>query len=861
MNFSIAQWRSFGLVTASRPVLTGLLLFLFASVGIQAQSNTLSPIRHSFDNGQFDEVVRLAPEAILKTRKTGIPATASEIGIFYALALMRLERYGEVATVLDEAMTDAELSKQPRRIAAAYLAQATHSRTQRDFQSAMESARNALAAAPSDPQIKVEYHLAIGRIMYSSGYDVAAIIWLEKAEKLASTLPMSSAHLDVLGHLSLAWASKFNYAKAIEYGEKLIKISEKSAFKYRHRLALYEFGGLLSAVGQERRAKQMRETGLRLALAENDGYQSCLFLATLILISLYDGDIISAETHLNALDRVNRNKRFQFESILGKAVINGLQGRREVSEDYFKELDSLTAHSDYIIPHWKAILAERKKGWAGLIEQMKTLQKITEEGNFREDLPGVYFGLAKGYWGLGDRELAIDFAKRSAAIIESDRPAGDTVLSLSVLETYHSVYRLLAEIEDSRNNATAALELADYSKARVLRDRIENSALRRKADLDIGIRNRVEGLSTQLIEGGNVRDELAAIENSVTLSLPQTETERKLDLDFHNDKHLLRETAIVSYFFTLGGRLRAYVIEDGKPVRTVELSLSESETDLIAHSTRLKIRDRIFFKRDGKDIYDKLLAPLSLDANHIVIVPDKSLWKIPFQALSPDGQSYLIEQRTVSYSPSVSTLLSELRQPAPSRRTIQVFANDSFQDRFLAYVNREAAKVGRIYGARPIIGATRRQFLSSAGESDILHFSMHAQADPDEPLESFLAFKAQGKDSGQITVQDLLSIRLKKQNLAFLASCETSNVLNGEGLVSIAWALLGSGSSSVISAQWEANDRSTEQFTQEFYKQYREGKSTAKALQAASISMIQNKSTGSHEPYFWAAFTILGDFR
>lgn len=861
MNFSIAKWRSFGPVTASRTVLTGLLLFLFASVGIQAQSNALSAIRISFKNGQFDEVVSLAPEAILTTRKTGTPATSSEIKVFYALALMRLERYGEAATVLDEALTDAELSKQPRRIAAAYLAQATHSRTQRDFQSAMESARNALAAAPSDPQIKVEYHLVIGRIMYSSGYDVAAIIWLEKAEKLASTLPMSSAHLDVLGHLSLAWASKFNYAKAIEYGEKLVKISERSAFKYRHRLALYEFGGLLSAVGLDRKAKQLREKGLRLALAETDEYQSCLLLSPLILTSLYNGDVISAETHLNTLDRVDRNKRFLFESFLAKAVIAGMRGQTDLSEDYFKELESLRAHSDYIVPHWKAILAESRKDWIGLIEQMKVLQKITEESNFREDLPGIYFSLAKGYWGLGDRELAIDFGNRSAAIIEGDRPTEDTMLSLSMLETYHSVYRLLAEIEDSRNNVTTALELADYSKARVLRDRIENSALRRKADLDIRIRKRVEELSTQLIDGGNVRDELAAIENSVTLSLPQTETERKLDLEFLNDKNLLRNTAIVSYFFTLDGGLRAYVVEHGKPVRTVELSISETEADRIAQSTRMKIRDRIFFKSDGKDIYNRLLAPLSLDANHIVIVPDKALWKIPFHALSPDGESYLIEQRTVSYSPSVSMLLNELRRPAPSRRTIQVFANDSFQERYLAYVNREAAQVGRIFGTRPVFGATRRQFLSSAGESDILHFSMHAQADPDEPLESFLAFKAHGKDSGQITVQDLLSVRLKKQNLAFLASCETSNVLNGEGLVSIAWALLGSGSSSVISAQWEANDRSTELFTQEFYKQYREGKLTANALQAASIAMIQNKSTGSHEPYFWAAFTLLGDFR
>ncbi|MEK7857173.1 MAG: CHAT domain-containing protein [Acidobacteriota bacterium] len=60
------------------------------------------------------------------------------------------------------------------------------------------------------------------------------------------------------------------------------------------------------------------------------------------------------------------------------------------------------------------------------------------------------------------------------------------------------------------------------------------------------------------------------------------------------------------------------------------------------------------------------------------------------------------------------------------------------------------------------------------------------------------------------------------QRLVLLAYCETS-VLNGEGTMSIAWALLGSGSSSVVSAQWDANDRSTQLFTEEFYSQYREG--------------------------------------
>ena len=125
------KWRFFGSAYASRSTLTGLLLLsttvFVATPVVQGQSNTLSPIRIAFNNGRFDEVVRVAPQAILRTRKTGTLAGASEIGVFQANALMRLERYDEAGTLLEEALSDAERSKQPR-IAAISLTKATLSR-------------------------------------------------------------------------------------------------------------------------------------------------------------------------------------------------------------------------------------------------------------------------------------------------------------------------------------------------------------------------------------------------------------------------------------------------------------------------------------------------------------------------------------------------------------------------------------------------------------------------------------------------------------------------------------------------------------------------------------------------------------
>jgi len=73
--------------------------------------------------------------------------------------------------------------------------------------------------------------------------------------------------------------------------------------------------------------------------------------------------------------------------------------------------------------------------------------------------------------------------------------------------------------------------------------------------------------------------------------------------------------------------------------------------------------------------------------------------------------------------------------------------------------------------------------------------------------------------------------------------------------------MMGAGATTVISAQWEANDKLTGVFSEAFYKHYRTGLSSAAALQHASIEMIKTKSNEMHEPYYWGNFTLTGDFR
>lgn len=195
------------------------------------------------------------------------------------------------------------------------------------------------------------------------------------------------------------------------------------------------------------------------------------------------------------------------------------------------------------------------------------------------------------------------------------------------------------------------------------------------------------------------------------------------------------------------------------------------------------------------------------------------------------------------------------------RQSLQAFANSNYDNRVLQYVNSEAAGVAEIYDSKPLLNAAVADYERNSEKADILHFSMHAEVDSEQPLESFLGFRKAGKVDGRLTVEEHLKIKLKKRSLVFLALCDTNNVLIGEGLVSLAWAMMGSGATTVISAQWEANDKSTEIFTKSFYRHYKQGNASAEAMQKAALELIKNKSNNMHKPYYWADFTLNGDFR
>ncbi len=847
----------------SRLIEAGLLLCLafFSPVLAQLDSgrSEIKQAEIEFDNGNHSNVLELINTGVEKAKKVKNPLLISEGLDIKGSSEISLQKYDEAAKTLDTALEaiseDNAASSQKALI---YIHYAWLFRAQRKFSDSLAYSKKAVAAAPENRYILAAHYLNTGRSLFTSGYDISAIVWLEKAEKLLEFEGVSSVKIETYRFLTLAWASKLNYQTAIKYAEKCVSLAEKSSFKYKHRQALFDLQTVLSDSGQEKRSAQILEQGLKLSEEENDSYQASIFLSSLLLHALDVGDVARASDYLSKLEKVDEKRQFTFEIKIGRAIIAAFQNQPDVSERIFAEIEKEEKPSDYPPLYWKIAIAEKNQDWNQFIKINQELLDLTTKDNFRSGLPKIYLNFAKGFFRLNQPQKSAEYLQKSLAYIEEIRKSENYNLSLGLSENYHDAYRLLAQIKF--NNPEESFELSDFLKARILKDRINKEALKTQFTVSPAIRRTLEELSLRYIDDQSLAAEIERQEKLLSNTVPElniskpdlTEIDKIPDLD---------NSAIVSYFFTLDKKLTAFVREKDKPIQIINLPISETEVDALAKTTEQKIKNFIFFKRDGKEIYDKLLKPLNLAANHLIIVPDKSLWKIPFQALSSDGEKYLIEEKTISYAPSVSILLEQMKKQKPSRQTLQAFANSIYGERVLQYANSEATSVAEIYSSKPILNATVSNFIQALNKSDIFHFSMHAQINREQPLDSFLGFKKIGKDEGRLTTEELLNIKLKKGSLVFLASCDTNNVLSSEGLVSLAWAMMGAGATTVVSAQWEVNDKSASIFTKTFYRSYKQGNSAAEALQKASLEFIRDKSNDMHNPYYWADFTLNGDYR
>jgi CHAT domain-containing protein len=67
------------------------------------------------------------------------------------------------------------------------------------------------------------------------------------------------------------------------------------------------------------------------------------------------------------------------------------------------------------------------------------------------------------------------------------------------------------------------------------------------------------------------------------------------------------------------------------------------------------------------------------------------------------------------------------------------------------------------------------------------------------------------------------------------------------------------GAQNVLASRWKVSDKATSRLMTEFILRWRSGEPRAKAWREAQLSLLYPKEFAS--PYFWAAFTLTGQWR
>ncbi|MGC9527376.1 MAG: tetratricopeptide repeat protein [Limnospira sp.] len=304
-----------------------------------------------------------------------------------------------------------------------------------------------------------------------------------------------------------------------------------------------------------------------------------------------------------------------------------------------------------------------------------------------------------------------------------------------------------------------------------------------------------------------------------------------------------------------------------------------------------------------------LLAPVAdyPDKTRLLVAPDAALQYVPFVALSPsDGEEYrpLIVDREVVTLPSASTLAVLRREIAgrkPAERTVAVLADPVFS-RYDERVRdngaiapaplppdleRSARESGVLFDRLPYtlteaeqilalvppgestqeLGFSATRDFATSGELSryrILHFATHGLLNSQNPELSGLVLSLLDSDgeplNGFLRLHDIFNLNLPA-DLVVLSACETGlgQEVRGEGLVGLTRGFMYAGAARVVVSLWAVDDRATAELMGIFYRNMIEGdRSPSEALRQAQIEIWRQSRW--HSPYYWAGFTIQGEW-
>lgn len=544
--------------------------------------------------------------------------------------------------------------------------------------------------------------------------------------------------------------------------------------------------------------------------------------------------------------------------------------------------------------------------------------QIEEEAKIRYEKARILMHLQRLDEAKSSIERTIDIVERQRVTISQF----DTRASyFASVHRYYAVYIDLLMHLHSRNPdlgfATRAFEASEKSKVRSLLDLLTTSAQDAACgellakQLDVG-------------SAPNAAEPAAEVANAVmapTMTLEQAQAELGsdtilLEYALGEDRSFVwavSRNSMVSYELPKSAHIRGLVTLMRAALLPPRLEKQESVTD---YQARVHEMDREY-ESVSRELSSLVLGPIHLErAKRVLIVPDGVLQYAPFAAL-PDSarganRAPLIVRCEVDVLPSLSVLGTVRRaaeqRPRP-RAAVAIFADPVFEQddpRVQGHRSRQQASanerpnslsraiqdtsgtqyIARLPASRDEANAIARIFRSHGSEGvqlaldfdanrvsllrnglsqfRLIHFATHGVIDAQHPELSGLILSLVdargGMQDGYLRMGDIYQLKLVA-DLVVLSSCDSAlgKDLESEGIMGLPRAFLYAGAKSVIASSWKVDDEATARLMSALYTRIRNGEGAGSALRGAQMEMLRDPR--SAKPYYWAAFSVSGEYR
>ena len=716
----------------------------------------------------------------------------------------------------------------------------------------------------------------LGRVYYFLGNYAQAIEYSQQHLAIAREIKDRQSEGWALDCLGIAYGSLGNYAKAIEYTQQSLAIAREIKNRQEEGVALGNLGAAYHSIGNSAKAIEYGQQSLVIAREIKDRQEEANALGYLgrayRSLGNYAKAIEYSQQHL-AIAREIKNRQSEGWALDTFGIVYHSLGNSAKAIEYAQQSLAIAREIKDRQGEANALgnlgLAYRSLGNdAKAIEYTQQSLAIARSIKHRQSEGWALNNLGAALLNAGNPTEAEKMLMNGIQVWESMRQmlGSNDANKVSIFEGQARTYRTLQQVRVAQNNPIAALEIAERGRAR--------------AFVDLLTQRLSTGDANSVITAAPNQDQIRQIAKAQNATLVQYSI--IYDAFQIEGKQVGRESALYIWVIQPTGEITFREV-DLKPLWQKH---NASLTSLIVGNQEfLAVRSRSSLgstqpQPDLPTLHQLLIDPIASllpkDPNaHVIFIPQRSLFQVPFPALQDANGTYLIEKHTILTAPSIQVLdlTRQQRQklaqkPVNSSRAL-VLGNPTMpsvssypgepkqQLSPLPGAEAEARAIAPLLKTQAITGAqgTKAEIVQKMPQASIIHLATHGLLDDVRGLGSAIALAPSGSDDGLLTAEEIFDMKLQA-NLVVLSACNTGEGrITGDGVIGLSRALISAGVPSVIVSLWAVPDAPTSELMQSFYQNLQNNPDKAQALRQAMLATMKTHPG----PRNWAAFTLIGE--